>query len=139
MLELAFVILAAVVISYVIVPALARRIKVTPTIPKTPEPESSVIHLYSGPNDGEVHRIMAAEAELPAYYVSPYMPKDEDGNPNPDEANLQQMGGGMVFIRPSLAYYQQVTETDYIYVRDVTQPELDKLRLTGELPKFKVE
>jgi len=104
-----------------------------------PKPETSVIHLYSGPNDGQVHEIRGSKDELPHFFVTPYLPRDENGDPVPDEERMVPGASGMVFLKPALAYYQQVTDNDYIYVRDINENEFQKIRMTGEPPKFQVD
>lgn len=107
-------------------------------LPKSTKPvetKKTVIHLYSGPNDGEVHEVPSAPEDLPHFFITPYMPKDENGMPDPSEENIVQ-AGGMIYVRPNLAYYQQITEEDYFYVRDVDHTEVQKIQLTGELPSM---
>lgn len=100
------------------------------TIPEPQQPKSSIVRLFNGPNDGQVHEI---QEDLPDFFITPYLPTDEDGNPMPDEENIVRQNG-MVYVKPNLAYYQQITEEDYIYVRDIDHEELNKIRITGELP-----
>jgi len=108
-------------------------------LPEQRKPVSSIIHLFSGPNDGAVQEIEGAKEDLPHFLITPYMPKDEEGNPQPDEENLIPGPGGMVYVKPSLAFYQQVTDEDYIYVRDINDTEFRKIQMTGQLPKFTVD
>lgn len=105
-------------------------------VPEPERPKSSVVRLFSGPNDGEIHRIAGDKEQLPPFFVAPYVPKDENGMPK--EENIIGQMNGMAYIKPSLAYYQQVTDEDYIYVRDINEFELEKIKL-GELPEFRRE
>lgn len=107
-------------------------------LPMPPEPPHNIIRLFDGPNDGQVHEVRVAQDQLPHFFVAPYLPLDEDGNPAPDESNIVQQANGMVFVKPSLAYYQQVTEQDYFYVRDITDNEFNQIKYHGQLPTFKL-
>lgn len=98
-------------------------------------PVTQHVKLYSGPNDGEVHEIPGKKEELPHFFVAPYLPTDENGMPVPDEDHIVHSGNGMMYVKPHLAYYQQVTDEDYIYVRDISEHELKKINL-GQLPEF---
>lgn len=99
-------------------------------------PPMATIRLYSGPNDGEVLRVPGGKEELPHYFVQPYVPRDENGMPIPDEENIVHSANGMLYVKPSLAYYQQITDEDYIYVRDINESELAKIQM-GLLPVVK--
>lgn len=90
--------------------------------------------LYSGPLDAQVHEIKGNN--IPGFVVAPYIPRDENGLPTPDEDHIVHADNGMAYVKPNLAYYQQVTDEDYIYVRDITEHELKKIQL-GQLPSFK--
>lgn len=132
-----WVLFGAVLVVYVLPQFIKVRVK-----PKTVEPKpitQSIIHLFDGPHDGTVQKIPMEADKLPHYFVTPYVPLDEDGNPVPDESHIVHQGNGMVYVRPNLAYYQQVTEEDYFYVRDINEQELKKIQITGELPQFKVD
>lgn len=94
------------------------------------------VKLFSGPNDGEVHEIPGERNELPHFFIAPYVPRDEDGNPIPDEENIVNARDGILYVKPNLAYYQQVTDEEYIYVRDINEHELKKIQM-GQLPNFK--
>lgn len=104
---------------------------VTPPAP----PPVQTVNLYSGPNDGEVHEVPGSKEELPPFFITPYVPKDENGMPIPDEDHIMHSENGMLYVKPNLAYYQQVTDEDYIYVRDINEHEFKKIRL-GQLPTF---
>ncbi len=98
------------------------------------EPEIAIVHMFGGPLEGEVHEIRADT--LPHYFVTPHMPKDEDGHPIITEENVVAGPNGMSFVKPAIAFYTQMTDNEYLFVRDITEAELNKLRMTGELPKF---
>jgi len=118
-----------------IAPKLLPRYEIHPPTP--PKPKASLVHLFSGPNDGEIVKVPYDKTELPPHFIAPYVPRDENGMPDPEEANIVHAGNGMAYVKPSFAYYQQVTEEDYIYVRDIDEGELQKLQMTGELSVFK--
>lgn len=91
--------------------------------PVLEKPKSVEIHFFGGPLDDHVFSITEAED----YYVTPYIPRDEDGNYDMSQVKERGRMGDKVFIEPNMAFYTQVTPDSYFYVRDVTQPELNKL------------
>lgn len=102
-----------------------------PVVPHT------TIRLFDGPNNGQVHDVESDPDNLPHFFVAPYLPRDENGNPQPPEQNIIHQSNGMVYVKPSLAYYQQVTPEEYFYVRDITDDEWKQIHHTGQLPEFK--
>ena len=88
------------------------------------------VKCYDGPCHGHVHQIVLEDR--PKWYISPYVPTDDDGQPNAD--NIVGQLRDTVYIEPSLAYYQQVADEDYFYVRDISKNELQVLVESGILP-----
>lgn len=95
-----------------------------------PEMHEFAVKCYDGPCHGHIHSIVMPER--PNWYISPYVPTDEDGVPDMENAIGQIKN--TVYFEPNLAYYQQVDDEDYFYVRDITKAELDALVQHGVTP-----
>lgn len=95
-----------------------------------PKLQQFVCKTFGGPCDGHIHQVEMPDR--PHWYVSPYLPTDEEGNP--DERNRVGFLAGTHYFKPNLAYYQQVTDEDYFYVRDITEQEFETLAHFGKLP-----
>lgn len=113
-----------------------KRFREEPVAFEPQAPEFFDIKLYDGPLDQHIKRVSKDECEVPPhFYIAPYTPAlDEEGNP-PRENVIGWMRG-VVYLRPNFAYYQQVTDEDYFYVRDLDEPEVDLIQRTGKLPEF---
>jgi hypothetical protein len=88
------------------------------------------VNCFGGPCDGHKHQITMPER--PHWYISPYLPTDDDGQPK--EENRIGYLGEMHYFKPNIAFYQQMSEEDYFYVRDITESELHNLTTSGVVP-----
>jgi hypothetical protein len=86
-------------------------------VPVVPEK----VKFFGGPLDGYVDLV---EAAFP-FYVAPYRGKGE--------LETKIIMGHEVQI-PALAYYRQVQDNSYFYVRDISQDEAQVLYTTGIEP-----
>jgi len=103
------------------------------------KPEFYDVKMLGGPFDGQFERVPKEKkddgtwTDPPHFFIAPYQPEpDEDGNP-PSE-NIVGWMRGTLYIRPNYAYYQQVTDVEYFYVRDIDEDEISKIQHTGQLP-----
>jgi hypothetical protein len=95
-----------------------------------PKPSTILCKLFDGPAGGAVEELRTSKA--PPFLVTPYIPKDEEGNPLAENIVINMYGQQQV--KANYAFYQQITDTDYIYVRDMSEAEFQRARLTGEPP-----
>lgn len=99
---------------------------------KTERANIFLMRLLGGPADGTVEKIV--EDKRPDFFVAVYPPKlDENGQP--PEENIVGHMYGKFYVRPNYAYYKQITDEDYFYVRDLSEKEMQKIAVTGELPE----
>jgi hypothetical protein len=85
---------------------------------------------YGGPLDGEARSVPVAMS----IFFSPYLPHDEDGNVDMDEATIIGHIGEKLFVQPNVAYYVQAPDNSYIYVRDLTPKEVVAAQTGGKIP-----
>lgn len=86
----------------------------------TPIPQ---VHFYGGPLHNEVHTVPTVK-ERNDFVIHPYVPEDEDGVPQLDPSMIMGTApDGRAMIMPKFAYYQQIDDSNFFYVRDVTQKE----------------
>lgn len=91
-----------------------------------PEVTTKEVKFLGGPLDGKSLPV----DETQDFYVTPYIPEDESERGEP-VGHL----GDKLFYQPKFGYYQQVTDDEYFYVRDITEQELERVQATGELPE----
>jgi len=124
-----FIVLAVAIVVLYVVPKLLRRLFVKPT----PEPEVHVITFYGGPEDQHEYKVLKRYP----WYMIPYIPK------NPEERKVRDQlfnqAGEPVFqlVDHSYAFYQQIEDGKYFYVRDVTKEEVMTTLQTGQLPNVR--
>jgi hypothetical protein len=95
--------------------------------------EDFTVKMFGGPHDKTVQQIpYEKNAEQPPFIVSPYPPQlDDEGQP-PQE-NIVGWMRNTLYVRPNYAYYQQISDEEYFYVRDLNEEEIVKLQ-QGQLP-----
>lgn len=100
-------------------------------------PEFFTLRLFGGPMDKSIERVPKEKdpdgnLTPPHFYIAAYPPElDEQGNP-PVE-NVVGWMYGKIYIKPNYAYYQQVTDEDYFYVRDIDEEEIARIQ-SGTMP-----
>lgn len=90
---------------------------------EAPMPEPTKVQFYGGPLDGMVQPVEPSSD----FVVAPYLPRTEDGEVDISEAKVVGHMGDKVYFEPSLAYYQQIMDDSYFYVRDISTTEMYKL------------
>lgn len=85
------------------------------------------VRYLGGPLDGHVD-LISADSRKP-FFIAPYIPQDES-------QRGEQFGEvhGTPLYKPNLAYYREVTDSEYFYVRDITHHELAAVMQTGMPP-----
>jgi hypothetical protein len=92
--------------------------------------EHAAAKFYGGPLNKSTQPV---PLEAP-YLVFQYIPEDET-----ERGEIIGHLGERVFYQPSIAYYQQVTDQEYFYVRDLTNEEAALLVSQGVLPPVEGE
>ena len=90
-------------------------------------PVPSKVKYHGGPLDGRMDLI--PEEKKKPFFIAPYVPKDEE-----KRGEVFAVVGGQPMHKPNLAYYREVTEEEYFYVRDISHEEYGFLVETGEAP-----
>lgn len=98
------------------------------------KPNDFIVKMFGGPFDKSVQRVpYEKDGGQPHFFITPYPPQfDEEGNP-PQE-NIVGWMRNTVYVRPNYAYYQQISDQEYFYVRDLEEIEVLKLQQTGQMP-----
>lgn len=117
---MAFYIFLAILLAVVYgVPAFYRKYIKTESV-VAPEEATLEIQFYGGPLDGQLRPV----PEGMEFYVTPYIPLDENGEPVLNESKIMGQMGDRVYVRSSYAFYQQIDDTSYFYVRDISENEV---------------
>jgi hypothetical protein len=96
-------------------------------IQATVPPVPAKIKYLGGPYDGRVDLIQE-EMKKP-FFIAPYVPKEED-----KRGEVFGVINGIPMHKPNLAYYREVTDEEYFYVRDISHSEYEHLVETGTPP-----
>lgn len=91
-------------------------------------PVPTKIKYLGGPYDGRVDLIH--EDKKKPFFIAPYIPKNED-----ERGEVFGVINGVPMYKPNLAYYREVTEEEYFYVRDISHEEYGFLVETGQAPE----
>jgi hypothetical protein len=97
--------------------------RINDLIPDVP----NLIQFTGGPLNGTANLV----EEIKPFYVAPYIPENED------ERKLWGTLGDKPIFYPQLAYYTQISEDEYLYVRDISEQEFYHLRVTGQQPSVR--
>jgi hypothetical protein len=96
-------------------------------LPEIPtKPELHPVKLFDGPLDGKAD--MVPEEFIRNVYVIPYIPDDET-----ERIQIGEIHGTKLYAA-KFAIYQQAMDENYVYRRDLTEEEYQKLNTTGALP-----
>ena len=90
-------------------------------------PVPSKIKYLGGPLDGRMDLI--PEEKKKPFFIAPYIPKDEE-----KRGEVFAVIAGQPMHKPNLAYYREMTDEEYFYVRDISHEEYSFLVETGEAP-----
>jgi hypothetical protein len=85
------------------------------------------VKFFDGPLNGSVQEV----SDDSPWYTFPYLPDDQD---EWEEDESRKPVEGMRYIKPHWAYYQQIEDENYFYVRDIREDEMMELHQDGKLP-----
>lgn len=103
--------------------------KIESVIPRIPVK----VKYLGGPYDG--HMDLVEEDKKKPFFITPYFPKDAESEP--ELIGVTPFGAPV--YKPSLAYYREVTDEEYFYVRDISHEEYNFLVETGQAPAVEAD